>query len=67
MNEKEKFERTKPYVNVGTIGHVDHGKNIIAAAIASVLANIAKEDFVTTMPKVSYPASRHNKKAIYRG
>lgn len=67
MSGKEKFERTKPYVNVGTIGHVDHGKNIVAAAIASVLANMAKEDFGTTMPKVSYPASRHNKKAIYRG
>jgi len=64
---KEKFERTKPYVNVGTIGHVDHGKNIIAAAVASVLANIAKENFVATMPKVSYPVSRTNKKAIYRG
>nr|DAO73965.1 MAG TPA: elongation factor Tu [Caudoviricetes sp.] len=67
MNNKEKFERTKPHVNVGTIGHVDHGKKIIAAAVASVLANIAKEDFVVTMPKVSYPVSRANKKAIYRG
>lgn len=67
MSGKEKFERTKPYVNVGTIGHVDHGKNIIAAAVASVLANMAKEDFETAMLKVSYPASRHNKKAIYRG
>lgn len=67
MSEKEKFERTKPYVNVGTIGHVDHGKNIIAAAVASVLARMAKEDFDTTLPKVSYPASRPNKKAIYRG
>lgn len=65
MSEKEKFERTKPYVNVGTIGHVDHGKNIIAAAIASVLANMAKEDFGTTMPKVSYQTERFNKRAIY--
>ena len=53
MNDKEKFERTKPVVNVGTIGHVDHGKNIIAVAVASVLAKMAKEDFGTTMPKVS--------------
>lgn len=69
MSDKEKFERTKPVVNVGTIGHVDHGKNIIeaaaVAAVASVLANMAKEDFGTTMPKVSYPAERFNKRAMY--
>mgnify|MGYP003343303361 CR=1 FL=1 len=35
---KEKFERTKPHVNVGTIGHVDHGKTTLTAAIATVLA-----------------------------
>ncbi|MCK5819065.1 MAG: elongation factor Tu [Psychromonas sp.] len=35
---KEKFERNKPHVNVGTIGHVDHGKTTLTAAITSVLA-----------------------------
>jgi len=35
---KQKFERTKPHVNVGTIGHVDHGKTTLTAAITSVLA-----------------------------
>ncbi len=35
---KEKFERTKPHVNVGTIGHVDHGKTTLTAAISKVLA-----------------------------
>ena len=35
---KDKFERTKPHVNVGTIGHVDHGKTTLTAAIATVLA-----------------------------
>ncbi len=35
---KEKFERTKPHVNVGTIGHVDHGKTTLTAAITSVLS-----------------------------
>ena len=35
---KEKFERTKPHVNVGTIGHVDHGKTTLTAAITQVLA-----------------------------
>ena len=32
---KEKFERTKPHVNVGTIGHVDHGKTTLTAAITT--------------------------------
>src|SRR6266498_81635 len=35
---KQKFERTKPHVNVGTIGHVDHGKTTLTAAITKVLA-----------------------------
>ena len=35
---KEKFERTKPHVNVGTIGHVDHGKTTLTAAITMVQA-----------------------------
>ncbi|HVK04089.1 MAG TPA: GTP-binding protein, partial [Armatimonadaceae bacterium] len=35
---KAKFERTKPHVNIGTIGHVDHGKTSLTAAITSVLA-----------------------------
>ena len=36
---KEKFERTKPHMNVGTIGHVDHGKTTLTAAITNVLAS----------------------------
>ena len=35
---KQKFERTKPHVNIGTIGHVDHGKTTLTAAITNVLA-----------------------------
>ena len=35
---KEKFERTKPHVNVGTIGHVDHGKTTLTAALTKVCA-----------------------------
>ncbi len=38
MATKEKFDRSKPHVNVGTIGHVDHGKTTLTAAITSVLA-----------------------------
>jgi elongation factor Tu len=37
---KEKFERTKPHVNVGTIGHVDHGKTTLTAAITQALADV---------------------------
>jgi elongation factor Tu len=39
---KEKFERTKPHVNVGTIGHVDHGKTTLTAAITKVLSTVGK-------------------------
>jgi elongation factor Tu len=39
---KEKFERTKPHVNIGTIGHVDHGKTTLTAAITTVLAQQGK-------------------------
>ena len=35
---KAKYERTKPHVNIGTIGHVDHGKTTLTAAITKVLA-----------------------------
>jgi elongation factor Tu len=45
---KEKFERNKPHVNVGTIGHVDHGKTTLTAAITKCLASkglAAKQDF----------------------
>ena len=38
MAEKKKFERKKPHANVGTIGHVDHGKTTLTAAITKVLA-----------------------------
>ena len=35
---KEKFERSKPHVNIGTVGHVDHGKTTLTAAITTVMA-----------------------------
>jgi elongation factor Tu len=43
---KEKFERTKPHVNVGTIGHVDHGKTSLTAAITKTLAAKKLAEFV---------------------
>ncbi len=42
---KEKFERTKPHVNIGTIGHVDHGKTTLTAAITKVLAAKGQAEF----------------------
>jgi elongation factor Tu len=42
---KEKFERTKPHCNIGTIGHVDHGKTSLTAAITKVLAERGKATF----------------------
>ncbi len=42
---KEKFERNKPHVNIGTIGHVDHGKTTLTAAITKVLADKGLADF----------------------
>ena len=43
---KEKFERTKPHVNVGTIGHVDHGKTTLTAAITATQAHKGLADFM---------------------
>jgi len=43
---REKFQRTKPHVNVGTIGHVDHGKTTLTAAITKVLARTGKAKYV---------------------
>ena len=43
---KEKFERTKPHVNVGTIGHVDHGKTTLTAALTKVMAETYGGQFV---------------------
>ncbi|MBS7043625.1 MAG: GTP-binding protein, partial [Megasphaera micronuciformis] len=42
---KEKYERTKPHVNIGTIGHVDHGKTTLTAAITKVLSEKGYAEF----------------------
>ena len=42
---KQKFERTKPHVNIGTIGHVDHGKTTLTAAITKWLAMQGKAQY----------------------
>ena len=46
MAEKKKFERKKPHANVGTIGHVDHGKTTLTAAITKVLAETGGAEFI---------------------
>ena len=46
MAEKKKFERTKPHANVGTIGHVDHGKTTLTVAITKVLSEKGGAEFV---------------------
>ena len=54
---KEKFERTKPHVNIGTIGHVDHGKTTLTAAITMALSKkfgkgiVAKYDEIDKAPE----------------
>src|SRR5438132_31531 len=42
---KEKFQRTKPHCNIGTIGHVDHGKTSLTAAITKILAESGKAQY----------------------
>ena len=49
---KAKFERTKPHVNVGTIGHVDHGKTTLTAAITMVLSNQSGKEYVKTYEEI---------------
>ena len=46
MAEKKKFERTKPHANVGTIGHVDHGKTTLTTAITKVLAEFGGAEYI---------------------
>ncbi|MFH1623633.1 MAG: GTP-binding protein, partial [Pseudomonadota bacterium] len=44
---KKKFERTKPHVNIGTIGHVDHGKTTLTSAITRVLSNQGLAEYMS--------------------
>ena len=60
---KAKFERNKPHVNIGTIGHVDHGKTTLTAAITMALAQVGgaeamRYDRSTRRPKRRPVASR---------
>src|SRR6266581_3221751 len=63
---KEKFDRSKPHVNVGTIGHIDHGKTTLTAAITKVLSkhnpNIKFRSFdsIDNAPEVRELLSKYN-------
>ena len=59
---KEKFDRTKPHVNVGTIGHVDHGKTTLTAAITKVQSMKGLSDFISydEVAKASESAGRRD-------
>ena len=46
MAEKKKFVRNKPHANVGTIGHVDHGKTTLTAAITKILSEKGGAEFI---------------------
>ena len=43
---KEKFNRDKPHVNIGTIGHVDHGKTTLSAAITKCMADLGRAQYM---------------------
>jgi len=49
---KAKFERTKPHVNIGTIGHVDHGKTTLTAVITMVMSNLAGANYTKTYAEI---------------
>ena len=49
---KEKFERNKPHVNVGTMGHIDHGKTTLTAAITKVLSDRVSGSQVTAFEDI---------------
>ena len=56
---KEKFDRSKPHVNIGTIGHIDHGKTTLTAAITKVLA---KHNPKVQVPLASIRSTTRRKK-----
>ena len=49
---KEDFDRSKPHVNIGTIGHVDHGKTTLTAAITMVLSNAMEKEYVRSYEEI---------------
>ena len=56
---KAKFDRSKPHVNIGTIGHVDHGKTTLTAAITTVLAKQVKQKHVHTIKSMVHQKKKN--------
>src|SRR4030066_214863 len=63
---KGKFERTKPHVNVGTIGHVDHGKTTLTAALTKVASEKGWAKFVS-YDEVAKASESPGGRAVHRG
>jgi elongation factor Tu len=55
---KEKFERTKPHLNVGTMGHIDHGKTTLTAAITKVLWFAGERQTSGIRPRSTMPRKK---------
>ena len=55
---KEKFDRSKPHVNIGTIGHVDHGKTTLTAAITMALAKKAELKLELSIQLIMHPKKK---------
>ena len=68
---KEKFDRSKPHANVGTIGHIDHGKTTLTAAITKVLSkhnpNNTFRSFDTIDNAPERARARHHDRDLARG
>ena len=61
---KEKYDRSKPHVNIGTIGHVDHGKTTLTAAITTVLARRLPSSVNQPKDYASIDAAQKNANAV---
>ena len=61
---KAKFERTKPHCNIGTIGHVDHGKTTLTAAITKVLAERVAGNVVEETLKISIKLQKKKESVV---
>jgi translation elongation factor EF-Tu-like GTPase len=59
---KAKFERTKPHVNIGTIGHVDHGKTTLTAAITKYFGEFKAYDQIDARPRRRRAGSRSRRR-----
>ena len=56
---REKFERSKPHVNIGTIGHVDHGKTTLTAAITATLSTVGTAELKIMLILMLHQKKKH--------